>query len=283
MEDASTPDTARPEATSPPTTSEVGPAESPVLARRSSRSLDGRRDGDDPDLDDATATSADRAVSHDGAAALGAQPPTSPRSGGGVRRRRTGLDLLVIVVLAVGAAILIRAFVLEAYYIPSGSMEPTLMPGDRILVNKLAFDYQSVKAGDIIVFRRPPTDVISPTIRDLVKRVVGLPGQHIASGPDGEVLINGKPLPQPYLTAKAKADPGIPIRPQVIPKGYYFVMGDNRGDSEDSRYFGPIPGRLIVGRVVAIIWPPRAVRIFALVTAPLAPWSLPDLHLASLF
>jgi signal peptidase I len=150
---------------------------------------------------------------------------------------------------------LVRAFVAQTFFIPSGSMEPTLMVGDRILVDKLSYHLHGVGRGDIVVFSTPPGEPATPQLKDLVKRVIGLSGERISSEANGTVLINGKPLREPWLSASARSDPGPPIRPQVIPAHEYFVMGDNRGDSQDSRYFGPISRSLIVGRVVFRIWP----------------------------
>ncbi|MCL4413231.1 MAG: signal peptidase I [Actinobacteria bacterium] len=169
------------------------------------------------------------------------------------RRRRAWIfEWAAVILIALVVAVVVRTFVLQTFYIPSGSMEPTLDIGDRILVDKLSYDFHPVHQGDIIVFRRPPgADVGPPTIKDLVKRVIGLPGQTISSH-GGQVYINGKLLPEPWLPPNTVT---TGIRTQKIPPGEYFVMGDNRTDSLDSRYFGPIPGSLIVGRVVARIWP----------------------------
>ncbi|MDA8275581.1 MAG: signal peptidase I [Actinomycetota bacterium] len=181
-----------------------------------------------------------------------------PRAG----RRRVpwAVEWLVVAVVAVVVAILVRTFVAEMFYIPSGSMEPTLQVGDRIIVDKLSYDFQSVHRGDIVVFRRPPLEPQHFT--DLVKRVIGLPGETISSR-NGSVYIDGKKLAEPWLppgtyTGPLPGDPHPQFNlpgPVVIPKGYYYVMGDNRQDSEDSRYFGPIPRSLIVGKMVAIVWP----------------------------
>ncbi|MGH9102887.1 MAG: signal peptidase I, partial [Acidimicrobiales bacterium] len=176
------------------------------------------------------------------------------------RRRRAAVEWVLSVVVAWGAALALRAWVVQAFYIPSRSMVPTLEVGDRILVDKLSYDLHSVHRGDIVVFRRPPADVVDPNIQDLVKRVIGLPGDRISSSVTGQVLIDGKPIPQPWLPPGTA--PGPAIRPQVVPSGDYFVMGDNRGDSEDSRFFGPISGKLIVGRVVARIWPVGRIHLF---------------------
>lgn len=180
------------------------------------------------------------------------EAPEPPRPA--AHGKRWALEWLLVLVVAIGVAVLIRTYVAQTFYIPSGSMEPTLMIGDKILVDKLSFHFESIARGDIVVFKRPPLETDTEDA-DLVKRIVGLPGEFISSGPNGEVLINGKPIPEPYLTKQAREDPGPPIRPQRIPKGDYFVMGDNRGDSSDSRVFGPIPGSLIVGGARFRIWP----------------------------
>jgi signal peptidase I len=165
------------------------------------------------------------------------------------------LEWLAVLVVALVVAVTVRAFLVQTYFIPSPSMEPTLMVGDRIAVDKISYHLHDVHRGDIVVFGRPPLETATAD-KDLVKRVIGLPGETISSDQEGNVLINGKILAQPWLTAAARTDPGPPIRSQVIPVGDYFVMGDNRGDSSDSRVFGPIPSSLIVGHAVVRIWPP---------------------------
>ncbi len=167
----------------------------------------------------------------------------------------------IIILVALGVAFVVRTWVFETFYIPSGSMEPTLMIGDRILVDKLSFQLGGhVSTGDIVVFRRPPHESVIPhSIKYLVKRVIGLPGETISSH-GGQVYINGKLLHEPFLPKGTITIPGITT--QKIPPGHYFVMGDNREDSEDSRFFGPISSSLIVGKVVARIWPLGAFKIF---------------------
>jgi len=172
------------------------------------------------------------------------------------------LEWVLVILVAAGVAIGMRTYVVGTYFIPSQSMEPTLMVGDRILVNKLSYHYHPVERGDIVVFARPPDEPPSEQIKDLVKRVIGLPGETIASGPHGQVLINGRPIAEPWLTLQARLDPGPPITKEKIPAGDYFVMGDNRGDSDDSRYFGPISGSLIVGHVVLRFWPLSRLHVF---------------------
>ena len=172
------------------------------------------------------------------------------------------IEWAIILVLVVGFTFLLRAFVIQTFSIPSGSMLPTLHVGDRIIVNKLSYDFHDVHRGDIVVFKRPPLE--SQNYSDLVKRVVGMPGETISSV-NGKIYINGKVLSVPWLPAGPQSYTG-PLAsdahpqfnmpgPVKIPAGEYYVMGDNRTDSEDSRFFGPIPKSLIVGRAVAVVWP----------------------------
>ncbi len=181
------------------------------------------------------------------------------------------IEWIIVIAVALGASQAIRTWVFSSYSIPSGSMQPTLMIGDKIIVNKLSYSFHGVNRGDIVVFANPPADKAEPPGTDLVKRVIGLPGETIWSNPNGTIYINGKPISQPWLVQSAITNPGPRIcsvlvysrsnqgsgstcDPLVIPANEYFVMGDNRGDSEDSRYFGPIQGSLIIGKVDAIIW-----------------------------
>lgn len=198
---------------------------------------------------------------------------------GGTRRPGRGRNLaewVVIAVVALLAALAVKTWVLQAFVIPSGSMEPTIHIGDRVLVDKLAYDFEAVHTGNIVVFRRPPADTEGGNFTYLIKRVVGLPGETLRSGPDGEIYVDGKLLHQPWLSAAAKASPGPPICDHApgmslvdcvgdtlhLPKGYYYMMGDNRGDSDDSRYWGPVPARLIVGQAFLRIWPLNRIHLF---------------------
>jgi len=157
-------------------------------------------------------------------------------------------DETIVVVVAVLVAVLLRAFVVQTFYIPSGSMEPTLQVGDRILVNKLSYHLHGVDRGDIVVFSRPPAENCGgPEVNDLVKRVIGLPGE-VLSLSGGYVYVNGKKLDESWLPASEQGittagPPGNSsnlARPYRVPANDYFVMGDNRTDSRDSRYWGPI-------------------------------------------
>jgi signal peptidase I len=162
---------------------------------------------------------------------------------------RTVFEWVGLVVLALVIALLIKTFLFQAFYIPSESMTPTLQIHDRVLVNKLSYKLHPVHRGDIVVFEAPPH--ADPGIDDLVKRVVGLPNETV-SGHGGHVFVNGKRLPETYLPdGVTTSDFG----PEKIPTDSYWVMGDNRGNSKDSRSFGVIRKDQIVGRVFLRIWP----------------------------
>ncbi len=162
---------------------------------------------------------------------------------------RNGVEWVVIIGAALLAALLIKTFLLQAFYIPSPSMVPTLHVDDRVLVNKLSYRLHDVHRGDVVVFERPPND--AGVIRDLIKRVVGLPGETV-EGRDGGVYVNGRRLAEPYLPEGTITST---FGPQRIPPGRVWVMGDNRSNSSDSRVFGPVPESRIVGRAFVRVWP----------------------------
>jgi signal peptidase I len=178
------------------------------------------------------------------------------------RKDRSGLrniiEWVAIIAAALIVALVIKTFLFQAFYIPSESMEPTLKPGDRVLVNKLSYDLHGIHRGDIVVFKRPPAEAGDPTIKDLIKRVVGLPGDTIEAR-NGQVYINGQPLKESYLPP-GTVTTNLPL--QKISPGQYFVMGDNRTNSKDSRYIGTIPGSLIVGRAFIRVWPISKIGLF---------------------
>jgi signal peptidase I len=201
------------------------------------------------------------------------QPTVAAEEAPPPKRSRWLRETVVVVVVALIAALLLRAFVVQTFYIPSGSMEPTLQIGDRILVDKLAYHLHGVGRGNIVVFKRPANENCGgEPVADLVKRVVGLPGESISltKGPKGYVKINGKRLDESYLpsSVQGKTFPGpagTPYdleKPFVVPANEYFVMGDNRTDSCDSRYWGPIPRSLIVGKVDVRVWPITSLHFF---------------------
>ena len=186
------------------------------------------------------------------------------------KKRQSGtrqlVEWIVLIFAALFIAVVIKTFLFQAFYIPSESMEPTLHGcqncnnNDRILVNKLSYKVHDVHRGDIIVFNAPPGEQ-DGNVKQLVKRVVGLPGEKL-EGRDGYIYINGHKLDEPYVNPKCTTpqDPGPlsghGLDTQTVKPGYYFVMGDNRCFSRDSRYFGQIAGSLIVGRAFVRIWPP---------------------------
>ena len=170
------------------------------------------------------------------------------------RKRPSALRGLVEWVLILAGALLVafvvKTFLLQAFYIPSGSMEPTLEIQDRVLVNKLSYDLHDVNRGDIIVFRSPPGEE-SSSVKDLIKRVIALPGETVEAR-DGKIFIDGRQLEEPYIRDGVVTGP---LEPRQIPPGQVWVMGDNRSNSKDSRFFGPIDQDLIVGRAFVRVWP----------------------------
>lgn len=193
----------------------------------------------------------------------------------GARRLRGALEWIVVVGGAVAVALLARAFLVQAFYIPSESMEPTLRENDRVLVNKLAYDVGEVDRGDIVVFERPEEDLGPADIKDLIKRVVAVEGDSLVIE-GGVVSIDGVPVDEPYLAegtvtadAQGVGDPtagGVLHRcstddPCIVPEGYVFVMGDNRSNSRDSRFpeVGYIDVDTIVGEAFVRVWPPTRV------------------------
>ncbi|HTW09097.1 MAG TPA: signal peptidase I [Acidimicrobiales bacterium] len=205
-------------------------------------------------------TPASTKASAEAEAALGDEPPAENNH----HHWQAVVEWAVVIVVALVAALLIKTFAVQAFFIPSGSMEPTLLPGDRILVNKLSYDFHAVHDGDVVVFRRPPSD--DSTVDDLVKRVIAGPGQTIRVS-DCKVYVDGRLQEQSYLPKgwqDANSEyctqwdvPGMLSLPDPyrVPAGDYFVMGDNRKDSADSRYWGPLPASYIVGRAFVRMWP----------------------------
>jgi signal peptidase I len=172
------------------------------------------------------------------------------------RRWRRGLTETVITLLVAALlAVLLRAYAFEIFEIPSASMVPTLSVYDRILVQKAFFNWHDVHEGEIVVFSHPPLDTCPGPAGDLVKRVIALPGQTIYSS-GNSIYINGHLLAEPYLPAYDPLGPPIASRqhPYRVPPGEFYMLGDNRSDSCDSRYWGPIQGSSIIGKAILIIW-----------------------------
>ncbi len=196
----------------------------------------------------------------EGAPTEGAPVEGAPAEGG-PRRRRQGRALAetaAAVLAAVLLAALVRAFAFPTFWIPSSSMVPTLSVYDRIVVQKAFFSWHDVHEGEIIVFSHPPLDHCGGDQGgDLVKRVIALPGQTIYSA-GNSIFVNGRLLAEPYLPNHDPLGPPIPHasrqHPYRVPPGEFYMMGDNRAISCDSRYWGPIKGSSMVGHVVLVWW-----------------------------
>jgi signal peptidase I len=171
-------------------------------------------------------------------------------------------EWVAVVAVAIIAALLIRLFLFQQYYIDGPSMQTTLMPEDRVLVNKLSYRLHDVNRGDVIVFDRLTSQVQHD---DLIKRVIALPGETLEVR-SCEVFIDGRRLDEPYLNLEqvaaiepsARCGTHTDMAPQTVPDDMVFVMGDNRVQSFDSRDFGPIEIDKIRGRAFVVIWPASA-------------------------
>jgi signal peptidase I len=191
----------------------------------------------------------------------------------GHRTARAARELPILVAVALVVAFLLKTFVAQAFYIPSGSMEPQLHVGDRVVVSKLSYRLHDPRRGDIVVFPAPdepkPTDddvlpvrlvkdllegigIAQPDETELIKRVIGLPGETV-EGHDGHVFINGLQLVEPYLPANISTSDFPAVK---ITDGHVWVMGDNRPGSADSRKFGLVDESTIVGRAILKAGPP---------------------------
>ncbi len=184
-------------------------------------------------------------------------------------QKSTAREYFESIVVAVILALFIRTFVVQAFKIPTGSMEPNLLVGDHLLVNKFIFSptaswlertllpVRPVERGDVLVFKFPEDPE-----RDFIKRIIGLPGETIEVR-GTQVLINGTAIPQPFAhfllphdpaAMAADGDPREHYGPVTVPAGHYFAMGDNRDNSQDSRYWGFMPGHYVKGRALMIYW-----------------------------
>jgi signal peptidase I len=223
-------------------------------------------------------------------------PPTAPTTAStessadgakhgkrGRKQRPLSQELPVLLVVAILLALLLKAFVVQAFFIPSGSMERTLLIQDRVLVNKVVYRFRDIHRGEIVVFNGggtgftqsesvipPPTNAVgkgvrsvqrvlglgAPGERDFVKRVIGVGGDTVACCDDqGRVTVNGVALDEPYVFENNPLDAGRTFAPFKVPDGQLWVMGDHRGDSGDSRINGPIPTDRVIGRAFVRVWP----------------------------
>ena len=200
-------------------------------------------------------------------------PPASPLP---ATRRQIGREAVVFVVVALTFLLTFRGLVAEARWIPSGSMQSQLQVHDRVLVSKLSYRLHDIRRGDIVVFARPTPPgeepppppallrhwlhslaeslaLVQPSTEDYIKRVIGLPGEMV-EGRRGRVFVDGHRLLEPYLDRGVTTSDFGPLR---VPDGTLWVMGDNRANSSDSRFIGPIPISKVVGRAVVRMWPPQ--------------------------
>jgi len=179
--------------------------------------------------------------------AAGTAPALAPRAGPRKRFLRAGWEFLHDLSVAVLFCFFLIAFVAQAFRVQGSSMEPLLLDGERIVVNKFVYRFRPIARGDVVVFWYPRDPSVS-----FVKRVVGLPGDLVEIRA-GELVVNGLPVKEPYLPARFRDDDNHP--PSEVRKGYYFVLGDHRRSSNDSRNWGEVPEKYIYGRAVFRFWP----------------------------
>jgi signal peptidase I len=204
------------------------------------------------------------------------EPSSVPESNPEKPRKSLARELPVLLLLALALALLLKTFVVQAFFIPSPSMVPTLQQGDRILVNRLSYRLGDIHRGDVIVFTDPQADENRGLVgglthwfvdglgvastEDFVKRVIGLPGD-VVEIDHGSVFVNGDRIQEPYLNPNRDTSSFGPI---TVPPGMLFVLGDNRTESGDSRFpppggVGYVPVDHVVGKVAVIVWPPSRV------------------------
>jgi signal peptidase I len=218
----------------------------------------------------------------------GQRAPAAKKAKKAKKKRNFWRELLTIVVAAAVLTLLVKAFLVQVYRIPSASMENTLQVGDRVLVNKVVYHFRSIARGDVVVFSGqdswgpdappPSSDPVVRLFDDVlsgiglqnnqtyyIKRVIGLPGDHVACCTDGKVTVNGVPLSEGAYVLPGNPPSTFKFN-EVVPAGHLWVMGDHRSDSDDSRFHpsdpggGAIPENQVVGRAFLIIWPPSQIR-----------------------
>lgn len=194
-------------------------------------------------------------------ATVGAVPAASGRRRHHRRRRsaaRNAIEWAVVLGGALVVALVVKTWMFQAFFIPSGSMEPTLAVGDRVLVNKISYDIADVRRGHIVVFERPE-GWTTGDIEDLIKRVVGLPGDTM-SARDGRLFVNGEMIDEPWLAEEnlglTRFAPSSGCVPEcTLGPNQVFVLGDNRDNSSASNIYGPIDFEVVVGRAFVRVWP----------------------------
>jgi signal peptidase I len=237
----------------------------------------------------ASARTPDEPAADDPASGSGAPEPDKDVPAAKAKKKKSfGRELLTIVIAAAVLTLLVKAFVIQVYRIPSASMENTLQIGDRVLVNKVVYHFRGIARGDVVVFSGqdswgpdapPPSS--NPVVRVFddvlsglglhseqtyyIKRVIGLPGDRVACCTDGKVTVNGVPLDEGQYLFPGNPPSTLKFS-DVVPPGHLWVMGDHRSDSDDSRYHpgdpggGAVPENEVVGRAFLIIWPPSQLR-----------------------
>jgi len=179
-----------------------------------------------------------------------AVPTRRRRAAEGERKKRTPLGMVIEVVIIVAAAfaiaMLVQAFIVKPFTIHQISMQPTLQERDRILLNRLSYHFRDPDRGDVVVFHSPMVEG-----EDLVKRVIGVPNDRVAVK-DGDLYINGVLQEESYVLEREILDEDQEV---LVPEGHVFVMGDNRNNSGDSRFFGPIEIDSIIGCAFCVYWP----------------------------
>lgn len=192
---------------------------------------------------------------------LPGEGPMTNEAGRSVVAFKAVRDWVVVLVVALLVALGIRTFVLQQFYISGPSMETTLFQPNRVLVNKLSYRFGDIGRGDVVVFDRVTSNGQSVQHDDLIKRVIGLPGESVAIR-GCKVYVNDRQLEEKYLPRRDLDQSDLVARcrqpemsPVQVPKGQVFVLGDNRPQSMDSRVFGPVDKKSIVGRAFVVIWP----------------------------
>ena len=177
-------------------------------------------------------------------------------------------ELVILLGVAVLVAVLVKAFIVQTFFIPSGSMENTLNIDDRVLVNKLIYDFRDPQRGEIVVFQAPDEWKSVPNEEDFIKRVIGVGGDHVVCCDDQHrITVNGQPLDEPYLYRNGSGVADAPSKDEfniVVPDGRLWVMGDHRSESGDSRELysrtndvvrSTVPVDAVVGRAFVLFWP----------------------------